>query len=80
MLDQEGPKCEERQLNLMASLLAGRHRLPLSSSEHGLRREQRVSPSAGPAFGKLHVFQGLRLDIKVCIGLLAWEGGEYPST
>lgn len=53
MLDQEGPKCEERQLNLMASLLAGRHRLPLSSSEHGLRREQRVSPSAGPAFGKL---------------------------
>lgn len=47
MLDQEGAKCDEWQLNLVASFLVGRDSLPLSSSERRLRWKRRVSGSTG---------------------------------
>lgn len=77
MLDQEGAKCDEWQLNLVASLLVGRESLPLSSSECRLQWKWCQSTGARDQPAPLSCEDSSWVS-KVCIVL--WAGVECPST
>lgn len=74
MLDQEGAKCDEWQLNLVVSLLVGRESLPLSSSECRLGWKQQESIHRGQGSASSAVLQGFLLDIKIVCSFVGWGG------
>lgn len=74
MLDQEGAKCDEWQLNLVASLLVGRESLPLSSSKRRLQWKRHESANRGQGSASSTLLRGFLLGIKSEPTFVGWGG------